>query len=177
MDKWKKYYLDICNAVANNSSCFSRKIGAIIVMDKSIISTGYNGPPRGIPHCDERIIATNDYDGKDPTLVREFISKSKNYISGTCPRRNLGYESGEGLHLCIAGHAERNALINAARNGIAIKGATMYMNCPIPCKDCMIEIINAGISKIVVTEYTLYDEESWFLLHHSDIEVDTFEWE
>jgi dCMP deaminase len=76
----------------------------------------------------------------------------------------LGYKSGEGLDLCVAGHAERNALINAARNGIAVKGTTIYMNCPIPCKDCLIEIINAGISEIVVTEQSFYDETSKYIL-------------
>jgi len=173
MDKWKNYYLNVCDIVSENSSCLSRQVGAIIVRDKSIISTGYNGPPRGVPHCDKRF-----FQGIDKTLIKEFKEKGlteKANDEGICPRQLLGYKSGEGLHLCIAGHAERNALINAAREGVSVKGATMYMNCSVPCKDCLIEIINAGIKKIVVLDTTFYDDMSKFLLVYSGLEVDIFE--
>jgi dCMP deaminase len=183
---WDKYYFDLCNTVASNSKCLSRKIGAIVVMDKSIISTGYNGPPRGIPSCGERYIKDpmyiealkNDYNTvKEP---REFFNGSievphlLNYIKTTCPRRVLGYKSGEGLEYCVAGHAERNALINAARHGIAVKGAIMYMNCPISCKDCMIEIINAGISEIVCTKLEFYDEAGKYISKESNLKIRQF---
>jgi len=159
---WDKYYLSICEAVALNSKCLSRKIGAIIVLDKSIVSTGYNGPPRGVPDCSKRYF-----------LDRNLRDKGLNTINfeTTCPRQAMGFKSGEGLEYCIAGHAERNALINAARHGIAVKDATMYMTCPIPCKDCLVEIINAGISEVVVTKLSLYDISSQYLCEYGNIKI------
>jgi dCMP deaminase len=170
---WDQYYLDLCNTVASNSKCLSRKIGAIVVMDKSIISTGYNGPPRGVSSCDKRW-------GVDEYL--EVKKKENNILWGDvalniakCPRQILGYKSGDGLDLCIAGHAERNSLINAARHGIAVKGAIMYMNCPIPCSPCLVEIINAGISEIVCTELAYYDRMAAYLVSQSGIKVRKFD--
>jgi len=145
---WDEYYYNLCNAVASNSKCLSRKIGAIIVKDKSIISTGYNGPPRGIPQCDTR-----------------------SGVDGVCPRKKYGFASGEGLELCIAGHAERNAIVNAARHGIAVKGSIMYMSCPIPCSPCLVEIINSGIEEIVVTELSYYDKMAEYLIKESNLKV------
>lgn len=189
MNKWDKYFLNICKSVATNSKCLSRQIGAIIVKDKSIISTGYNGPPRGIPECDLRYI--NDGNLKTlleksplnkPVLIKENdkIPPSlypKGYIgvrTNICPRQVLGYKSGEGLGICIAGHAERNALINAARNGINVKDASIYMDCPIPCKDCLIEIINAGIGEIVCTSLDYYDETSKYIKQNSNLIIRSF---
>ncbi|HRR48534.1 MAG TPA: deaminase [Bacteroidales bacterium] len=163
--RWDKYFLGLANSVAQNSQCLSRKIGAIIVLDKSIISTGYNGPPRGVPPCDERW-------GKDDSLEFEFPERVR---KGKCPRKAMGYESGEGLEYCIAGHGERNALINAARHGIAVKGATMYCNCPIPCTPCLVEIINAGIIEIVVTNLSHYDKTAEYLIKESGIFVRKYE--
>jgi len=148
---WDEYYFNLCNAVASNSKCLARKIGAIIVKDKSIISTGYNGPPRGIPQCDNR-------SGAD----------------GVCPRKALGYISGEGLELCIAGHAERNAIVNAARHGIAVKGSIMYMSCPIPCSPCLVEIINSGIEEIVCTKLSYYDMMGEYLIKNSELKIRTY---
>jgi len=133
--------------VGKQSKCFSRQIGVVLVRDKSIISTGYNGPPRGIPHCEER---------------------SKQAI---CPRRVEGYKSGNGLHICVAAHAELNAILNAARMGICTKDATLYCDCGIPCKNCLIALINAGIEEIVCTNMDYYDDLSPFLLGHSNIQV------
>jgi len=164
MNKWDKYYLSVVKTVAENSSCFSRKIGAILVRDKSILATGYNGPPRGIPHCDTRLY--------DYPYVHDFVSKRRReFYSGKCPRQILGYKSGEGLHLCPAVHAEVNCLINAAREGVITKGCDMYLSCPIPCKDCMAAIINAGIKTVTVIEYKFYDELSRWLLEKSNLKV------
>lgn len=143
---WDSYFLNICNAVASHSKCLSRQIGAILVRDKVVICTGYNGPARGVPHCEGSV----------------------------CPRRLHGYVSGEGLHLCPAAHAERNAIVQAARLGIVTKDATLYLNTQIPCKDCLIEIINAGISEVVCTEMRQYDLKSGFIMEHSDLIVRTF---
>jgi dCMP deaminase len=153
-DKWDKYFMGIAKSVGNNSKCLSRSIGAVLVKDKAIIATGYNGPPRGVPHC---------------------YSRNENY-ERRCPRQVKGYKSGQGLELCIAGHAERNAILQAARMGISTKGATLVCHCGVPCKDCAIEIINAGIVEVVYKtaggtgnygEY--YDELSKYLFENSDI--------
>lgn len=166
---WDNYFLNMCNTVAQNSKCLSRKIGAIIVRDKSVVSTGYNGPPRNVQPCNLRW----------NTDLREYWDRDNESYppSDTCPRYHLGFKSGEGLHICIAGHAERNALINAARNGIATRGAIMYMNCAMPCIPCLIEIINAGIKEIVITSPTIYDktpETTRMLLRQSFLKWRTF---
>ena len=171
IERWDKYFFDVCNTVASNSKCLSRNIGAILVNDKSIISTGYNSPPRGIPPCSERAVVD--------ALLAELLHKSKKTVEEyqqlkQCPRKVLGFKSGEGLEWCVAGHAERNVLINAARNGICTKGTVMYMNCGIPCKDCLIEIINAGVSEIVVTKFMFYDNSSKYLLDNGELKCRTF---
>jgi len=125
--EWDNYFMGIAYRVGMNSKCLSRKIGAVLVKDKSIISTGYNGPPREIPHCENR--------NENRVLI--------------CPRRLTDCQSGECLDMCPAGHAERNAIVNAARMGVCTKGAILYCDCGIPCKDCLVEIINAGIIEIV----------------------------
>ena len=165
VDKWDKYFMDLCDVVASKSQCLSRKIGALIVKDKSIISTGYNGPPRGIPHCGiDRILS-------DSFLYEELLRKNNKCDTDTCPRRLLGYKSGEGLMYCIAAHAERNCLINAARMGVSTLNTVLYLNTGVPCKDCLIELINAGIVEIVVKEYNFYDEVSKWLIEQSNIRV------
>lgn len=169
---WDKYFFDVCNVVASNSKCFSRKVGAIVVRDKSIISTGYNGPPRGVPDCYERIARK-----LDAKLYEELTKKYGENIpfTGVCPRKLLGFKSGEGLEWCVAGHGERNALINAAREGISTKNAIMYMNCNVPCSPCLVEIINAGISEMVVTKMEYYENvSSEYLIKESGLKVRTY---
>ena len=94
---------------------------------------------------------------------------------GRCPRRILGFKSGEGLEWCVAGHAERNALINSARLGIPTLGTKMYMNCGIPCTPCLVEIINAGVEEIILTKFVGYDQMSEYLLRHSGIKVRVYD--
>jgi dCMP deaminase len=169
-NKWDEYFLRVCKEVGTNSKCMSRHVGAIIVKDKSIISTGYNGGPRGVPHCSERYL--NDEKLINIMVDNEILPKKVN----KCPRQFLGFKSGMGLEWCIAGHAERNALINAARHGIAVKDATMYMDCGIPCTPCLIEIINATISEIVVIDkYLYYDTMGEWLIKNSDLKVREYE--
>jgi dCMP deaminase len=168
-DEW---YLDICKIVARNSKCLSRKIGAIVVVDKSIVSTGYNGPPRGVSHCGIR-------HQKDPKLLSAYKSMDKFFdekIEVTkCPRQVLGFKSGEGLDWCVAGHGERNALINAAREGIKTKGTKLYMNCAVPCTPCLIEIINAGVEEIIVTGMTYYDISAEYVLKDSSLKCRVYD--
>lgn len=144
---WDSYFLATCNVISQSSRCLSRKIGAIIVRDKSILSTGKNGPPRKVPHCNERHEC-------DINLINTLKSQGDtSIITECCPRKMLGYKSGEGLEWCIASHAEDSAITNAAREGISVRGATLYLSdCGImPCKNCLIKIINAGIIEIVTT--------------------------
>lgn len=133
-DRWDTYFYNICKAIASKSPCHSRQIGAIIVRDKSIVSTGYNGPPRGYPHCEA--------------------------VDGKCPRHAKGYESGTHLDECPATHAEANAIANAARLGVCVAGAELYLNTQIPCKDCMSLIVNAGITNVVCSDLAPYHHES-----------------
>lgn len=165
-DEW---YYDLCKTVAKNSKCLSRKIGAIIVMDKSVISQGYNGPPRGLVHCSHRHFY-------DEELRIELKEKDVDVLNplDKCPRYALGYKSGEGLDLCVAGHAERNALINAVRNNVPIKGGTMYMDCRVPCTPCLVEIINSGISEIVFTDLVYYDRSAEYILRNSHLKWRVF---
>ncbi len=164
---WDEYFFNVCRQAARNSKCLSRRIGAVLVRDNSIISTGYNSPPRGIPSCDKRW-----------TLDKNFISKYTDKITvpldankPMCPRHSLGAKSGELLDICPAGHAEENAILNAAWHGISTKGATLFMTCGIPCFRCIIKIINAGISEIVVTGVSFYDDNAEFLLNNSEVKV------
>jgi dCMP deaminase len=185
---WDEYFYNICKVVASNSKCLSRKIGAAIVYDKTIISTGYNGPPRGVQTCDNRWL--ND------SSIRNYIIKKtddkkwlyvspkgkffQNKLKGKCPRyiSDMGFQSGQGLEWCVAGHAERNAIVNAARLGLhKLKGTKIYMTCGVPCTPCLIEIINAGIEEIIVTAYrnAFYDQSSKYLLDQSQIAIRTYD--
>lgn len=182
--EWDKYFHNICKEVSKNSKCFSRQIGSILVKDKSIISTGYNGPPRGIRKCDERWFydenlrkkAGYNYNIND-LEDKEFVDLYVNNFEGKCPRYipEMGYKSGEGLEYCIAGHSERNTLINAARYGIATKGCKLYMDCGIPCTPCLVEIINSGIEEIIVTKIEYYDVSAEYLLNISSLRYRIFE--
>lgn len=168
--RWDKYFHRQCIAAASKSSCLSRKIGAILVRDKSIISTGYNGPPRGVPHCGhERWMKDKVLRYEAGTI--EDLSKFRN----TCPRQVLGYKSGTHMELCPAQHAEENTISNAARLGVSVIGSTLYMNCVVPCKNCFGTLINAGIVEIVVEEVRVYDKFTQFLIDNSDIKIREFE--
>lgn len=125
---WKIYFLRMALLASWNSKCLSRKCGAVLVKEKSVISTGYNGPPVGIPPCDRKNGA----------------------MDGVCPRKKMdGYESGKFLDHCPAGHGEQNAILQAARWGIATEGCTLVYAGQHPCKWCTTDIINAGITRII----------------------------
>lgn len=160
-DKW---FHKMCKDIASNSKCLSRKVGAILVRDGMIISQGYNGPPKGSPHCDQRYII-------DPVLRENMKKLGKDpddpKYQKICPRQALGFKSGQGLDWCVAGHAERNALINAASNGISTFGSKLYMDCAVPCTPCIVEIINAGVEEIIFTDYKYYDRSAEYTLKNS----------
>ena len=116
---WDTYFMNITTLVAERSTCTRRAVGAIIVKDKRILSTGYNGAPTGIRHCFEV----------------------------GCLRESLQVPSGERHELCRGIHAEQNAIIQAAYHGVSVKNAVLYCTNQ-PCAICAKMIINAGIKKI-----------------------------
>jgi dCMP deaminase len=117
---WDEYFMNIAREVASRSNCVKRKVAAVIVKDKRIISTGYNGTPRGVKNCDE----------------------------GGCPRCNSFSESGKNLDECYCSHGEENAIVQASYHGVSVKGATIYTTFS-PCLICTKMILNAGIVEVV----------------------------
>jgi len=115
--------MEITRLVASRSTCLRRQVGAVIVKDKKILTTGYNGAPSGLPHCSEV----------------------------GCLRDKLGIPSGERHELCRGLHAEQNAIIQAAYHGVSINGATLYCT-NLPCIICTKMIINAGIQRVVYAQ-------------------------
>ncbi len=126
MDKWDKRFIEMAKQIGSWSSCYKqdRHVGAIIVKDKRVIATGYNGAPQGIKSCVER---------------------------GECMRQIYGIQSGTRHELCYAVHAEQNAIIQAARVGCSVEGCTLYCTHQ-PCVICAKIIINSGIKRVVYCE-------------------------
>jgi len=171
--RWDTYFRSICKVVAKNSTCFSRQIGAVLTRDNVIISTGYNGPPRGIDQCDTRCI-------NDHNLIKDLEERNIDPIDALnmrkCPRQILGFPSGEGLEYCPAIHAEKNCLLAAARNGVCTKGTTIYLNTSIsPCSQCFGALINAGVNEVVLDKATPYDKTVEWLMKHEKLKIREFE--
>lgn len=120
---WDEYFMTIAREVAGRSTCLRRATGAVLVKDKRILATGYNGVPKGLLHCD---------------------------VAG-CVRERLGVPSGSRHELCRGIHAEQNAVIQAAKHGIAIDGSTAYCTHQ-PCVLCAKILVNAGVVDIVFAE-------------------------
>ncbi|HOL21285.1 MAG TPA: cytidine/deoxycytidylate deaminase family protein [bacterium] len=118
---WDEYFMRIAELVSSRSTCLRRHVGAVLVKEKRILSTGYNGAPSGISHCKEV----------------------------GCIREKLKIPSGERHELCRGLHAEQNAIIQAAYHGVSIKGSILYITCH-PCSVCAKMIINAGIGEIII---------------------------
>jgi len=118
--EWDEYFMDIALTISKRASCLRRRMGALLVKDKRILTTGYNGAPAGLPHCE---------------------------VTG-CLRQQLGIPSGERQELCRALHAEQNAIIMAAHHGVSLAGATLYVTHQ-PCVTCAKMMINAGVKKVV----------------------------
>lgn len=145
MNKWDVRFMQLTETVATWSSCYqeNRHVGAIIVKDKRVLTTGYNGAPAGVRSCVEK---------------------------GECLRRKLNVPSGTKQELCFAVHAEQNAIIQAAHCGININGATLYCTHQ-PCVICAKMIINAGIKRVVYKE-GYPDEFSLQLFEESGVLVE-----
>lgn len=120
---WSEYFMTITRGVAERSTCLRRHVGAILVKDKRILATGYNGAPAGLKHCDEV----------------------------GCLREDKSIPSGERHELCRGLHAEQNVIIQSACHGVSIAGSTLYCTNK-PCAICTKMIINAGIKKIFFEE-------------------------
>ncbi len=139
---WDEYFMNISRVVASRSNCIKRKVGAVIALDRRIISTGYNGTPRGIRNCNE----------------------------GGCPRCAGAAESGTRLDECLCSHAEENAITQSAYHGVSVRGGTVYTTfCP--CLICTKMIINAGLSEVVYDAHFPLGEVSVGLFREAGIKV------
>ena len=141
--EWDIHFMKEAKLWMERSKCLSRQIGAVLVQGKHVIATGYNGPPSGVPHCDRR-----DDTGRYVEKGIILTTSGGEHVN-TCPRQRMGFKSGEGMEHCVAIHAEINPIMQAAKMGIATDGATLYAYCGTPCINCMKEIIQAGIKRIV----------------------------
>lgn len=136
-----EYFMEMAKLISKRSTCLRRKVGALLVKDKRVLATGYNGAPKGLPHCSEV----------------------------GCMREKLGIPAGEKQELCRGLHAEQNCIIQAAVFGVSTKGATLYTT-HFPCSICAKMIINAEISEIVYEE-DYDDELAKELLKEANIKL------
>ena len=143
---WDEYFMKVARVASERATCLrEKKVGAVIVKNKQIISTGYNGAPKGLEDCLER---------------------------GYCIRERKGLKSGERLEYCRAVHAEQNAIIQAAYSGIATENTTLYTT-HFPCIICAKQLINAGVRELVYENEEI-DELSSELLAESAVKVRKF---
>ena len=142
---WDEYFMQMAELTAQRSTCLRRHVGAVIVQDKHVVATGYNGAPKGVAHCAE---------------------------IGGCLREKMGIPSGERHEPCRALHAEQNAIIQAATLAQSIEGASIYITHQ-PCIICAKMIINAGIKRIVVKE-GYPDEMSVRMLDEAGLKIVMF---
>ena len=148
MDKWDRRFMEMAGVISGWASCYkeNRKVGAVIVKNKRILTTGYNGAPAGIKTCVER---------------------------GECLRQKLGIPSGTRAELCYAVHAEQNAIIQAARLGSVIDGATLDCTHQ-PCVLCAKMIVNAGIKRVVYRD-GYPDEFAVEMMKEGGVSLERFE--
>jgi dCMP deaminase len=142
---WDEYFMEIARLVASRSTCLRRQVGAVMVKDKNILATGYNGTPSGIRHCAEV----------------------------GCLRQQLNVPSGERHELCRGLHAEQNAIIQAAKHGTNIDGATLYCTHS-PCIICSKMLINSGVKRIVCCD-GYPDPLAKAMLDEAQLPVETME--
>ncbi|MCL4314475.1 MAG: cytidine/deoxycytidylate deaminase family protein [Candidatus Thermoplasmatota archaeon] len=142
---WDQYFMRMAYLAASRSNCIRRKVGAVIVKDRNVIATGYNGPPSGSADCD---------------------------IAG-CVRNDLNIKSGERHELCRGLHAEQNAIIQAAVHGSSISGAVIYVTTH-PCSVCSKMIMNAQIKEIIYAD-GYPDELSELLILDSNLKLRQFQ--
>ena len=138
---WDEYFLEMARVTARRATCLRRSVGAILVRDRRILASGYNGAPSGLPHCEEV----------------------------GCRRAELGIPSGERQELCRALHAEQNAIIQAALHGVNTRGSVLYCTTQ-PCVICAKMLINAGVVRVVY-EGDYPDELALEMLTQAGVEL------
>lgn len=137
---WDNYFMQLAQVAARRSNCCRRQVAAVIVRENRVISTGYNGTPRGIKNC----------------------------CDGGCPRCNSDAKSGTRLDECLCSHAEENAIVQAACHGIAVKSATLYTTFS-PCLQCAKMIINSGLEEVVYHQRYSIDDTARKLLQTAGV--------
>ncbi len=135
--QFDKYYMDIAMAIRDGAKCLGSRVGAVVVVENRILTTGYNGTPEGFPNCDD----------VSQGCVR-CSDSNKLKLDPRDPTANPHHTSGNALDRCICVHAEQNALLTAARFGVPIGGSTLYSTLK-PCFTCLKEAIQAGVRRIV----------------------------
>lgn len=140
---WDDYFMQICHVVATRSTCLRRQVGALLVRNRRILATGYNGPPKGLAHCDE---------------------------CGGCYRDQQGIPSGQRIELCRALHAEQNAILQAAVHGVALEGQVTCYSTIRPCVTCAKMLINANVVRIVF-EGSYPDDLALQMLQEAGVEL------
>jgi dCMP deaminase len=139
---WDEYFMSIAQVVSNRSNCIKRRVASVVVKDRRIISTGYNGTPRGTRNCNE----------------------------GGCPRCNDLAPAGTALEECLCSHAEENAITQAAYHGISVREATLYSTYS-PCLMCTKMIINAGITEVIYNESYPLGARAQALLKEAEVTI------
>lgn len=137
---WDDYFMQIAKVAALRSNCIKRKVAAVIVRDRRVVSTGYNGTPRGTRNCSD----------------------------GGCPRCNNWADSGTRLEECLCSHGEENAITQAAFHGVSVRGGTLYTTFA-PCLMCTKMIINAGIAEVVYNQDYPLNQTSLRLLEEAGV--------
>ena len=139
---WDQYFMNIATTVASRSNCMKRKVAAVVTIDRRIVSTGYNGTPRGTRNCNE----------------------------GGCPRCNSFAPGGTSLDECFCSHGEENAITQASYHGVTLRGGTLYTTFS-PCLQCTKMIINAGLVEVVYDSHYPLGDSSLSLLREANVKV------
>jgi dCMP deaminase len=142
---WDTYFMNIAHVVKTRGNCSRRQVAAVVVKDRRLISTGYNGTPRGVRNC----------------------------CDGGCARCASEAPSGSGLNDCICSHAEENAITQSAYHGISVKDATMYVTLS-PCLTCAKMIINGGIVEVIYDEEYHFNEQTRSLFAEAGVRCRRF---
>lgn len=141
---WDDYFMEIAHVVAKRSTCLSRQVGCVLVRERRILTTGYNGPPKGMSHCEEH---------------------------GGCLRAQLGIPRGQRHEVCRALHAEQNAIIQAAVHGVSLAGEVTSYTLNQPCVTCAKMLVNASVRRIVYRD-PYPDELARQILAEAGVEVE-----
>lgn len=137
---WDSYFMEMARVATRRSNCLRRQVGAVIVKDRRIVSTGYNGTPRGVRNC----------------------------FDGGCPRCAGPSAPGQNLGECLCAHAEENAIVQAAYHGIPVRDGTLYSTLS-PCLLCCKMIVNAGLAEVVYAEEYEFSEQARALLREAGL--------